>query len=57
MALREKRDNHAQDRVKSLLAVPWYADVLEGTVLSDDDDIQAKSVPPRSVLVKSSIGW
>ncbi len=37
--------------------MPWYADVLEGTVSSDDEDIQAKSVPPRSVLVRSLIGW
>ncbi|KAJ7912030.1 hypothetical protein B0H13DRAFT_2478538 [Mycena leptocephala] len=49
---REKRKNHADDRVKDLLAVPRYADALES-----GDEAEDNPVKPRQVLVKSREGW
>ncbi|KAJ7915879.1 hypothetical protein B0H13DRAFT_2452234, partial [Mycena leptocephala] len=49
---REKRKNHADDRVKDLLAVPRYADALES-----GDEAEDNPVRPRQVLVKSREGW
>jgi hypothetical protein len=50
---REKRENHAEDRVKDLLAVPRYADALE----SGDEIEDNSQANPRRVLVKSKEGW
>ncbi|KAJ7584740.1 ribonuclease H-like domain-containing protein [Mycena floridula] len=36
-AMHEKCEIHSMDRVQTLLAVPWYADILEGPDLSDDE--------------------
>jgi hypothetical protein len=49
---REKRKNHSEDRVDGLLAVPRYADVLDGVGCEDSDPAGVESF-----LVTSRRSW
>jgi len=53
---RTKQKNHDPTGILQLLAVPWYADLLE-----DDAEVSANdeepNPEPRSGLVKSRAGW
>ncbi|KAJ7435413.1 ribonuclease H-like domain-containing protein [Mycena latifolia] len=51
---REKRKNHADDRVQDLLSVPRYADALESGDEDTEDELQGRK---RQVLVKTKQTW
>ena len=52
---REKRKNHSEDSASTLLAVPRYADILEGGEDSESGEEEAQE--SRSTLVKSAKSW
>lgn len=50
----KKCKNHENDQIWQLLAVPWYADILEcGAADDEDKDYEA----PKSALVTSASTW
>jgi hypothetical protein len=50
---RDGRENHSEEQVKLLLAVPRYAEAL----LSDTDDSDVEASERASVIVKSKAAW
>jgi hypothetical protein len=52
---RDKRKNHSEDNVSALLAVPRYADVLDGGEGSENEEGSTQG--PRSTLVHSAESW
>lgn len=55
MESREKRKNHSEDHVSTLLTVPRYADVLECGEDSENEEGEAQG--SRSTLVNSARSW
>ncbi|EJD43092.1 hypothetical protein AURDEDRAFT_167769 [Auricularia subglabra TFB-10046 SS5] len=55
---RTGRKNHKETRVEQLLAVPRYAEALDGDVQEDGDrEPEQPAAPARSSLVTSSAAW